>query len=111
MGQLLYTVRCRIDRPDQAAQWVSWMKDKHLAEVVQCGALKAELVLMDDASPTIAGQQCFEARYRFADRITYDAYINEHAPRLRAEGLALYPLELGFAYERTVGEMIDEKGD
>jgi len=95
-----YTVRCEIDDHAVAEEWVLWMTGEHLADVIAAGAVSADLVILDGEP------RAFEARYAFASRDAYDAYIRDHAPRLRAEGLALFPLERGLKYLRTCGEVL-----
>jgi len=45
-----------------------------------------------------------ESRYTFASRAAFEAYERDHAARLRAEGLALFPS--GVAFTRTTGEFV-----
>jgi hypothetical protein len=97
-----YTVRCRFEnaRPGLPGQWVQWLTDQHLAEVIAAGATAAEIIEMDAEVPT------FEVRYSFASRTDWEQYLQNHAPRLRAEGLQKFPPELGLIYERSVGRLI-----
>ena len=100
MSEIAYTVACTFTDPEVAEAWVAWLRDGHLADVCAGGAIDARAVKMD--GPQIR----YEARYRFASRQAFDAYERDHAPRLREEGLAKFPLELGLTYERTVGEIL-----
>ncbi|MEM7352926.1 MAG: DUF4286 family protein [Acidobacteriota bacterium] len=100
MSQIAYTVACTFTDPDVAEAWAAWLRDGHLADVCAAGAIEAHAVKMD--GPVIR----YEARYRFASREAFEAYERDHAPRLRAEGLAKFPLEMGLQYERTVGEVV-----
>ncbi len=94
-----YTVRCEFDDPAVAERWARWIADEHLAEVCAAGAAGGDLVRLDGNPP------CCEVRYRFASREAFEAYERDHAPRLRSEGLAKFPLELGLRYERSTGEI------
>ena len=94
---LAYTVHCAIADRAVADRWVAWLHDEHLADVCAAGALEGVLVELDTPEPT------FEVRYLFADRAAFDRYEEDHAPRLREEGLALFPLSLGLVYRRTLG--------
>src|SRR5262249_61192900 len=78
-------------------EWLTWMRTRHIADVLAAGALSAEVVELDGSE--------FEARYRFASREAFAAYERDHAPRLRAEGLALFPPEKGVQYRRSLGEV------
>jgi Domain of unknown function (DUF4286) len=97
-----YTVRCTFKNREVSERWLSWLVEGHLAEVCAVGATSAMAVKLDGDPATI------EARYLFASRQSLDAYLRDHAPRLRAEGLALFPVELGLRYERWVGEVVAE---
>ena len=103
VGRLLSIVRCIFVNNDQELvdEWVWWLKDKHIDEVIEAGADSAEIVRMD-ASPTT-----FEIRYSFRNRDAFDRYEANEAPRLRADGLATFPLERGLKYERNTGEVVD----
>jgi hypothetical protein len=95
-----YTVRCTLTDPAVAADYERWLREEHLAHVLAVGPLSAELIRLDGA------QIAYEIRYYFASRTAYEVYERDHAPRLRAEGVARFPLELGLAYERAVGEVV-----
>lgn len=97
---LHYAVACEFDNAETAQEWVDWLEREHLAEVCQAGALSAEIIRMD--GDTIR----YEVHYRFRSRAAFDIYEREHAPRLRAQGLRLFPLELGLRYARSTGEVI-----
>ncbi len=96
-----YIVCCQFAPGAEAVadRWLEWLGDRHLQDVLDCGAQSVEVIEFD--GPT----RSFEIHYRFADRAAYDRYVDEHAPRLRAEGLSLFPLEQGLAYSRRNGEV------
>lgn len=95
---IAYTVRIHVPAALEG-EWRAWI-DGHVREVIAAGALAAEVVRLDGADPV------FEARYRFAGRDTFAAYERDHAPRLRAEGLARFGPERGVRYERSLGEVV-----
>ena len=74
--------------------FLAWLVDGHIEDVCAAGALTGEIVLRDDALVV-------ESRYTFASRAAFLAYERDHAPRLRAEGLALFPS--GVSFQRTLG--------
>ncbi len=96
----LYTVACEFESVEVAQQWVDWLEREHLADVCAAGALDAEIVRMD--GPAIR----YEVHYRFRNRAVFEAYERDHAPRLRAESLRVFPLNLGLRYARSTGEII-----
>lgn len=99
-----YTVACRFVSNDRelAAKWVNWLLTKHLQDVLDAGALAAELLALDGDLPH------YEIDYRFADRAAVDHYLTHSAPSLRAEGLSLFPLELGLEHHRTTGSSVQQ---
>ncbi len=98
-----YTVQCRFDEPALAEEWVRWLGEEHLAEVCAAGALDAEVLRLD--APDEAGATC-EVRYHFASREAFAAYERDHAPRLRARGLARFPPARGLVYRRSAGDVL-----
>ena len=101
---IAYTVTCTFDNPAVCEEWIAWLRDEHLAEVIAAGALDAEVVKFD-RDATIGKVKC-EARYHFASRQSFAAYERDHAPRLRAAGLKRFPPERGLTYERSLGEIV-----
>jgi hypothetical protein len=100
MNAVAYTVAVEFKDPSLAAEWLRWLRGGHIADVLAGGATSAEIVQMDGAISS------FEVRYHFPSRETFAAYEREHAPRLRAEGLQLFPPEKGVSYRRTVGVIL-----
>jgi hypothetical protein len=94
---LLYTVAVTFADEALAEAWLRWLREGHVADVMAGGAIAAEIVHMD------GGPHAYEVRYRFPTREVFARYEVEHAPRLRAEGLRLFPTEKGVTYRRTVG--------
>ena len=97
-----YTVRCEFPGGDvgTSTDWLNWLQHEHIQEVIDGGADGAEVVRIAEKPPT------FEVRYRFPDRSAFQNYLSRHATRLRNEGLARFPLEMGLAYSRTDGPLI-----
>ncbi|HEY8079723.1 MAG TPA: hypothetical protein VIF62_36585, partial [Labilithrix sp.] len=74
-----------------------WLRERHIADVCASGAESGELVVLDASTVLV--------RYRFASREAFTAYERDHAPRLRAEGIA----QLAGApalFTRTTGEIV-----
>ena len=98
MSEFSYVVRATFDAAPVADEWIAWLRDGHLADVMAGGALSAEVVRLDGEPLTL------EVRYRFASRASFERYEREHAPRLRAEGAAKFS---GVRYVRTTGELVE----
>jgi Domain of unknown function (DUF4286) len=95
--QVAYTVSARFEDHKTAKEWLQWLMDGHVAEVLATGAIAAEVVELDGPGP------CFEVRYRFPTREVFERYEREFAPQLRTEGLRRFPSTKGIQYQRTVG--------
>jgi hypothetical protein len=95
-----YTVTCTFNDAVVAQEWIDWLRDKHLADVLAAGANDAEVVRGDEAED---GSVVCEVRYHFDSREAFDTYQREHAPRLREDGLTLFPPERGLHYARKIG--------
>ncbi|MEM9293271.1 MAG: DUF4286 family protein [Acidobacteriota bacterium] len=98
-GPVAYTVAITFKDSAVAERFMAWLQDGHLQDVVDAGALDARAVILDGEPLRL------EARYTFASRSAFEAYERDHAPRLREEGLTLFPLDLGLSYQRSVGEI------
>ena len=92
-----YMVTATFSDASVADEWIAWLRDRHLAEVCAAGAEDAEVIRLDgdDLRATVI--------YHFADRAAFAAYERDHAPRLRAEGLALFPPTRGVTMTRSFG--------
>jgi hypothetical protein len=111
-----YTVTAEFDDVSVAEHWIRWLRDEHLAEVLAGGALDAEVIRFDrddagvtrsdPASSEVASWsvRC-EVRYHFASRAAFGDYERDHAPALRAKGLARFPTTRGIRYQRSLGEV------
>jgi hypothetical protein len=101
MSSVAYTVTADFSDDAVAAEWLRWLREGHLAAVLEGGATTAEIVALD--GPSLS----YEVRYRFPSREAFVRYEREFAPDLRAEGLRLFPPERGVSYRRSVGVVLD----
>jgi len=76
---MIYTVRMDFDDRETRDAMLAWLRDRHIKDVLASGAESADVT----ESPLT-----LEIRYRFASRASFAAYERDHAPRLRAEGIA-----------------------
>ena len=83
--------------------YLDWLAGGHAAQVLAGGADRAEVVRLQGDSLQV------ETRYRFPDRAAFDRYERDHAPALRADGLARFG-EAGIRFERTVGTILHADG-
>jgi len=99
---IAYTVTATL--PDEATrdEYIAWLEDGHLDQVVRHGAHSAMAVSWIDSGPPFH----VETRYIFATRELFDRYTSEAAPALRADGLRRFPPERGVSFERRVGVVL-----
>ncbi|HYT90861.1 MAG TPA: DUF4286 family protein [Gemmataceae bacterium] len=100
MSQIAYTVTVTLPDEATARDWLRWLTGGHIDDVLAAGASDAELVQLDEAGHS------FAVRYHFASAEAFADYERDYAPRLRAEGLRLFPVEKGVAYRRCVGTVM-----
>jgi hypothetical protein len=85
-GAVIYEVDLDADAAIEA-QFDTWLRD-HIADVLQFpGFLSAE-ILADAAPPS--GRIHRTVQYRLRDSVALDDYLENHAPRMRAQGIALF---------------------
>ncbi len=97
---LAYTVAVTFEDATLAEEWLRWLREGHIAEVLAGGATRADIVEMDGPG------RSFEVRYLFPSREAFANYEVEHAPRLRADGLKRFPRERGVTYRRSTGAVL-----
>jgi hypothetical protein len=103
---LVYTVIAELPDAAVAREFLGWLEDDHLGDVVRAGALDGEAVLRDDPDDGAI----VECRYRFASRESFAAYEAGPAAALRAEGRARFGPERGIRMRRTIGEVRVRRG-
>lgn len=96
-SEFAYTVRCTAATREIAEAFRTWLATGHLRDVCDAGASRAEVVVLEDGLTS-------ESRYTFDSRAAFEAYERDHAARLRAEGLALFPT--GVSFTRTTGDVV-----
>jgi ABC-type antimicrobial peptide transport system ATPase subunit len=97
----LYNVTINIDE-SVAAEWVAWMKEVHIPEVVATGCFtEGRLCRIIGESQ---GGKSFAAQYLCPDLSTYHRYQTKFAADLQAKTKAKY--EGKFAAFRTVMEIL-----
>lgn len=96
-----YTVQCEFTGNDQDLidRWLNWLLPGHIQDVIDCGAIAAEVIKLESDNPT------FAINYTFPDQDAFVVYERDHAPRLRAEGKQLFPHEWGLVYSRSTAEV------
>jgi antibiotic biosynthesis monooxygenase (ABM) superfamily enzyme len=74
-------------RAEIADAYLAWLREHVVAMLGLPGFEGAELHALDAGS---ADERGWCVRYRLGDRAALDAYLRDHAPRMRAEGIARF---------------------
>jgi hypothetical protein len=108
MTRILYSVIATLPTADIAAEYVAWLEDGHVDQVIKHGAHSAMIVRLD-ATPSPEGPRKawrVMTQYVFSTRELFDRYVRDFAPALRQEGLAKFGPDRGVTMERLVGEIV-----
>ena len=82
---IVYEVNLEV-REDIAAEYRAWLAEHVEHMLALPGFVEAEVLERLDPPPP-AGTRVFVAHYRLTDEPAMQRYLNEHAPRMREEGL------------------------
>ncbi|QYJ69197.1 DUF4286 family protein [Flavobacterium litorale] len=85
---IIYNVTINIDDTVHN-QWVQWMTEKHIPEMLQLGkftAAKMVKVLIEEEM----GGTTYSVQYTTESMDMLQRYYNEDAPKMREEGLKLF---------------------
>lgn len=86
-----------------AAEWVKWMKEEHIPELMQLGLFTdARLCHLLEQDETEG--KTFTAQYFCEGMDQYHAYISEHAPMMREKGFSRFGNK--FVAFRTVMQVV-----
>jgi hypothetical protein len=105
---VVYMVTAELVDREIAGEYVAWLRAGHLREVVELGGASEARVVELDAEG-LEGVRV-QSSYVFANRGKFEAYVRDHAPRLRADGLALFGPSRGarqVKFSRSIGSLIE----
>jgi len=85
---IYYNVTLHIEA-DIESDWLQWMRDTHIPEVLQTG-LFADARLLKIRSDQDQQGQSYAVQYTAHSQAALDQYYRDHAPGLRQKGLALF---------------------
>jgi len=100
---LIYNVTLKV-QPGIKDEWLKWMKEEHMPELMQTGLFSGNKLLHlleQDESDGIT----FIAQYFCENMEAYSAYISDHAPGMREKGQKLFGGR--FVAFRTLMETIE----
>ena len=98
---IVYEVRIVLD-PAIADEYRAWL-EAHIREILAIPGFSGAELLAEDGDD---GRPVWTTRYHLAGRAALERYLREHAPRLRAEGLARFGGR--FEATRRVSELVRE---
>lgn len=84
---IVYNVTTSVDKQVEE-QWLAWMRHTHIPDVLATGLFldaRMSRVLADDEDSV-----SYATQYTCSDMATYERYVAEHAPRLRADSEKYY---------------------
>lgn len=85
---VIYEVNLEVDRHIEA-EYRSWLQ-AHIAEILALPGFVSAQCLARLEPPAPAGRLALCVHYRLTDRASLAAYLEQHAPRLRADGMARF---------------------
>ncbi|HYV93493.1 MAG TPA: DUF4286 family protein [Chitinophagales bacterium] len=99
---LLYNVTVKIDR-DAEQEWLEWMKQKHIPDVMSSGQFAGSHIckLLDQPEDD---DTTYVIQYRCESRENYEFYLKNFAPALQDEYNARYKGK--FVAFRTLMEIV-----
>ena len=106
MPEILYTVRATCQNVQQRGRFLSWLTPDHVLAVKTGGATAVRIVLPEPAGDS--AEAVVETQYVFPSRKSFDAYLRDHAPALRADAMKHFPPESGVTFARQVAEIATE---
>ncbi len=102
---ITYIVSAEFESAHVMKEWCAWLKREHIKDVCKAGADSGQCLTSVDTNNVL----CAQAHYTFSDHEAFENYLQHGAPKLRKEGLKLFPLSLGINYQRFVMQANDEK--
>ena len=93
---ITYTVYIECVNQSLADEFLQWLEHDHVRDVVQAGALRGEVCVLDHDPPRIA------CRYEFASREAFHAYEVGPAIELRKEGVERFGSRHGLVMRREL---------
>ncbi len=81
----IYNVTIKIDSAIEH-EWVSWMRNEHLEEVIATGMFD-KYSFLELIEPSELDSKTYVAQYYTDSEIRYEQYIQQFAPALRQKGL------------------------
>ncbi len=104
MEHVHYSVTATLPNKDLLCKYLEWLQNGHIHAVLQGGALRAQVVQLEAED----GSLRVRTLYEFANPQAFTDYVRDHAPALRADGLARFGPHTGTRFEREQGTIRQE---
>lgn len=104
---ILYAVTASLPDEPLRDEYVAWLTGGHVQDVIAAGAIEARVVVLDPEPPSSPGENAtfrVESVYIFPTRQALETYFRDHAPRLRAQGVARFASR-GVTFQRRIGRV------
>lgn len=88
VAAVIYEVEIDLDAAIRT-DYLAWL-DAHVAEICALPGFSGATVFEVVDPVPVPGRVRLCTRYRLRDRAALDAYLRDHAPRLRADGIARF---------------------
>jgi quinol monooxygenase YgiN len=85
---IIYAVELEMDA-GLRDEYLAWLRE-HVAEMLTLPGFTGAEIMQRHEPPAAPGRAVITAHYRLQDRAAFDCYLAEHAPRMRAAGLARF---------------------
>ena len=102
---IVYEVNLDIDATI-AADYRAWL-DAHVARILALPGFTGVRIFEVLDPPAPAGRVALCVQYTLRSRDDFDAYLREHAPRMRAEGIARFGDRFRASRRLLVGPVVD----
>ena len=99
---IAYEVTATLRDEQARGEYLAWLRNGHAAALLSW-AERAEVIDLDPVGPE--GPWRVKSVYLFSSREAYQRYVEEGAPALRADGVALAERLGGISFERSLGEV------
>ncbi|MCB0733273.1 MAG: DUF4286 family protein [Bacteroidetes bacterium] len=84
-----YNVTCLVD-PEIEQEWLGWMRDVHLPEVMATGKFVSYRMFKIDPHEDGDSGATYAVQYLLENRELFSDYVTNHGPALKAKTLAKY---------------------
>lgn len=104
MQAITQTITATFTEQAVAEEWVAFLREQQIDEMLANGASEAEILRVDNPSIMV------EVRYRFASRSAFNLFQLNHGAKQMALMLSKFPPTRGVNFERSIAKIETEAG-